>query len=42
MQVVSEMVEMISVSRAYETNQKLIQTYDGTLEIAANQIGKVK
>ena len=39
--VVSEMVEMISVSRAYETNQKLIQTYDGSLEIAANQIGKV-
>lgn len=40
-QVVSEMVEMISVSRAYETNQKIIQTYDSTLEIAANQIGKV-
>ena len=39
--VVSDMVEMISVSRAYETNQKLIQTYDGSLEIAANQIGKV-
>lgn len=39
--VVSEMVEMISISRAYETNQKLIQTYDSTLEIAANQIGKV-
>ena len=40
-QVVSEMVEMISVSRAYETNQKIIQTYDSTLEIAANQLGKV-
>lgn len=39
--VVSEMVEMISVSRAYETNQKLIQTYDSTLDIAANQIGKI-
>lgn len=39
--VVSEMVEMISLSRAYETNQKIIQTYDGTLEIAANQIGKI-
>ena len=39
--VVSEMVEMISVSRAYETNQKLIQTYDSTLEIAANQLGKI-
>lgn len=41
MQVVSEMVEMISVSRAYETNQKIVQTYDSTLEIAANQIGKI-
>lgn len=40
-QVVSEMVEMISVTRAYESNQKLIQTIDGTLEIAANQLGKV-
>lgn len=40
-QVVSEMVQMISVTRAYETNQKLIQTIDGTLEIAANQLGKV-
>lgn len=40
-QVVSEMVEMISVSRAYETNQKMIQTFDSTLDIAANQLGKV-
>lgn len=40
-QVVSEMVEMISVTRAYETNQKLIQTIDGSLEIAANQLGKL-
>ena len=40
-QVVSEMVEMISVSRAYETNQKIVQAYDSTLEIAANQLGKV-
>lgn len=41
MQVVSEMVEMISVSRAYETNQKIVQTYDSSLEIAANQLGKI-
>ena len=40
-QVVSEMVQMISISRAYETNQKIIQTYDSTLEIAATQLGKV-
>lgn len=40
-QVVSEMVEMISVSRQYESNQKLIQTIDSSLEIAANRLGKV-
>ena len=40
-QVVKEMVEMISISRAYETNQKIVQAYDGTLEIAANQLGKI-
>ena len=38
--VVSEMVNMIAVSRAYETNQKVITTFDGTLDIAANQIGR--
>ena len=41
MSVVSEMVNMISVSRAYETNQKIVQAYDSSLEIAANQLGKV-
>lgn len=40
-QVVAEMVEMISVSRAYEANQKLIQTHDASLDIAANQLGRV-
>ncbi len=39
--VVSEMVNMITVSRAYETNQKVITTVDGTLDIAANQLGRV-
>ena len=39
--VVSEMVELIEVSRNYETNQKVIQTIDNTLEIAANQLGKI-
>ena len=39
--VINEMVELISVSRNYETNQKMIQTIDGTLEIAANQLGKI-
>ncbi len=40
-QVVSEMVQMISVSRQYESNQKLIQTIDSSLEIAANRLGKI-
>lgn len=39
--VVNEMVELISVTRNYETNQKMIQSIDGTLEIAANQLGKI-
>lgn len=39
--VVSEMVEMISVSRQYESNQKVIQTLDSSLQIAATQLGKV-
>ncbi|HPF28633.1 MAG TPA: flagellar hook-basal body protein [Lachnospiraceae bacterium] len=39
--IVSEMVEMISVSKQYEANQKLIQTYDSSLQIAANQLGKI-
>ena len=41
-QVVSEMVQMIAVTRAYETNQKIIQTYDGSLEVAVNQLGKLQ
>ena len=39
--VVNEMVELISVSRNYETNQKMIQSIDSTLDIAANQLGKI-
>jgi len=39
--VVSEMVEMISITRAYEANQKIIKSIDGTLELAANSVGKV-
>lgn len=40
-QIVSEMVNLISITRAYESNQKIIQTYDNSLEIAANQLGKI-
>lgn len=39
--VVSEMVEMISVTRSYEANQKAIQSIDKTLDLAANSIGKI-
>ncbi len=38
---VQEMVNMISIQRTYEANQKVITTYDKSLEIAVNQIGKV-
>lgn len=40
-QVVSEMVELISITRAYESNQKVIQTIDSTLDKAVNQLGTV-
>ena len=39
--VVSEMVEMIAITRAYEANQKIIKSIDGTLDLAANSVGKV-
>ena len=39
--VVSEMVNMITIQRAYEAGQKIITSIDGTLDKAANQIGKV-
>ena len=39
--VVDEMVEMISVTRAYETNQKIIQAMDETLDKAVNDVGRV-
>ena len=39
--IVSEMVEMISVSRQYEANQKVIQTIDSGLQVAANQLGRL-
>jgi len=40
-QVVSEMVNLINIARAYETNQKIIQTYDSSLATAVNQIGRL-
>ena len=39
--VVSEMVNMIAITRAYEANQKIIKSIDGTLDLAANSVGRV-
>ena len=40
--VVSEMVQMINITRAYEANQKMIQTIDKTLDRAVNSVGSVR
>ncbi len=39
--VVTEMVDLISITRQYEANQKIIKAYDETLEIAATQLGRI-
>ena len=39
--VVTEMVNMISIQRQYEANQKLITTYDESLDKSVNQIGRI-
>ena len=38
---VYEMVSMIAIQRQYESNQRVITTIDKSLEIAANNIGRV-
>lgn len=38
---VNEMVNMISVMRAYESNQKVVTAFDETLDKAVNEVGKV-
>lgn len=40
-QSVSEMVEMISITRAYEANSKVIKTVDDMLQQAVSSVGKV-
>lgn len=40
--VVNEMVNMMSVMRTFETNQKVIQSIDETLDKVVNQVGSVK
>lgn len=39
-EAVDQMVEMINVMRAYESNQKVVQTYDEMLQRAVNDIGR--
>jgi flagellar basal-body rod protein FlgF len=40
--IIREMVDMITVLRAYEANQKMLQIQDGTLEKAVNEVGVVR
>lgn len=39
--VISEMVEMINITRAYEANQKVMQTIDSSLDQVVNTVGKI-
>ncbi len=39
--VVDEMVNIIAIQRNYETNSKVMQSEDDTLDIAVNQLGKL-
>lgn len=40
--IINEMVNLITITRAYESNQKIVQTYDQSLDIAVNQLGRVQ
>lgn len=40
--VVTEMVNMIAIQRQYDSNQKVITTYDETLDTAVSQLGRVR
>lgn len=39
--IVQEMANMIETTRAYETNQKIIQTIDNSLDKAVNEVGRL-
>ncbi|NLL07090.1 MAG: flagellar hook-basal body protein [Clostridiaceae bacterium] len=39
---INEMINMITVLRSYEANQKVVQALDGTLEKAVNEVGVVR
>lgn len=38
---VNEMVKMITITRAYEANQKVMHAFDSTLQKSCNEIGKL-
>jgi flagellar basal-body rod protein FlgG len=38
---IEEMINIISIARAYESSQRMIQTQDSTLEKAVNEVGRV-
>ena len=40
--VVREMVDMITITRAYEANQKVIRSYDAMLDKSMNQVGTLR
>ena len=40
--IIKEMMEMITVMRAYETNQRMVQIQDSTLGKAVNEVGAVR
>ncbi len=40
--VITQMTELIAITRAYEANQKVIQTMDSTLDNAVNSVGRVQ
>ncbi|MCQ2536850.1 MAG: hypothetical protein MJ124_00475 [Lachnospiraceae bacterium] len=39
--VINQVVQLINITRAYEANQKVIQTMDSTLDQSVNNIGRV-
>jgi flagellar basal-body rod protein FlgG len=38
---VREMVQMIEINRAYEANQKVVQTHDSMLGVLINQVRRI-
>ena len=40
--VIDEMVDMITIQRAYEAGQKVITSIDSTLDKAVNTVGRAK